>query len=62
MGEYIITARRKGDTWYVGGLNNWDARDVEVDLSFLSSGSHKAVLFKDGVMLIVLHAITSAKK
>lgn len=49
MGEYIMTARRKGDTWYVGGLNNWDARDVEVDLSFLSSGSHKAVLFKDGV-------------
>lgn len=49
MGEYVITARRKGDTWFVGGLNNWDARDVEVDLSFLSSGSHKAVLFKDGV-------------
>jgi len=49
VGEYIITARRKGDTWFVGGLNNWDARDVEVDLSFLSSGSHKAVLFKDGV-------------
>lgn len=49
MGEYIITARRKGDTWFVGGLNNWDARDVEVDLSFLSSGSHKAVIFKDGV-------------
>lgn len=49
MGEYIITARRKGNTWFVGGLNNWDARDVEVDLSFLSSGSHKAVLFKDGV-------------
>lgn len=49
MGEYFITARRKGDTWFVGGLNNWDARDVEVDLSFLSSGSHKAVLFKDGV-------------
>lgn len=49
MGEYIITARRKGDTWFVGGLNNWDVRDVEVDLSFLSSGSHKAVLFKDGV-------------
>lgn len=49
MGEYIITARRKGDTWFVGGLNNWDARDVEVDLFFLSSGSHKAVLFKDGV-------------
>ena len=49
MGEYIITARRKGNTWYVGGLNNWTARDVEVDLSFLSAGDRKAVLFKDGV-------------
>ena len=49
ISEYILTARRKGDTWYVGGLNNWDARDVEVDLSFLASGNHKAVLFKDGV-------------
>ena len=47
MGEYIITARRKGNTWYVGGLNNWTARDVEVDLSFLLAGDRKAVLFKD---------------
>ncbi len=49
MGEYIVTARRRGDVWYVGGLTDWTARDLEVDLSFLGAGTHKAELFKDGV-------------
>ncbi len=48
MGEYIVTARRKGDTWYVGGITNWTARDVEIDCSFLKAGTHDATLFKDG--------------
>ncbi len=33
LGEYIIIARRKGDTWYVAGQTNWDARKVSVKLS-----------------------------
>lgn len=49
MGEYIITARRKGNKWYVAGLTDWTPRELTVDLSFLGSGSHKATLFKDGV-------------
>ncbi len=49
MGDYILTARRKGDVWYVGGLTDWTPRDLEVDLSFLGEGTHSAVLFKDGV-------------
>ena len=49
LGEYVVTARRKGDVWYVGGITNWTERDVEVDLSFLNDGSHQALLFKDGV-------------
>jgi alpha-glucosidase len=49
MGEYIITARRKGTTWYVGGLTNWTARDMEIDCSFLDSGTYHATLFRDGV-------------
>ena len=48
VGEYIVTARRKGDTWYVGGLTGWEARDLEIDFSFLGTGSYKAELFKDG--------------
>ena len=48
IGEYIITARRSGNTWYIGGITDWTPRDLTVDLSFLS-GSYKCELFKDGV-------------
>ena len=34
MGEYIVTARRSGNVWYVGGITDWTARDIEVDCSF----------------------------
>ena len=49
MGEYIITARRQGNTWYIGGITNWDARDLEVDLSFLGDKTYSGKLFKDAV-------------
>ena len=49
MGDYVVTARRKGTTWYVGGITDTSARDIEIDLSFLQDGAHKAVLFCDGV-------------
>ena len=49
MGEYVVTARRKGDVWYVGGITDWTARDIEVDCSFLGDKSYNATLFKDGV-------------
>ena len=49
MGEYIITARRSGETWYIGGITNWDARDMEIDLSFLGDKAYSGKLFKDGV-------------
>ena len=49
VGEYIVLARRSGDTWYVGGLAGQNARTVTVDLSFLGDGDWKMELFKDGV-------------
>lgn len=49
IGEYIVTARRKGDVWYIGGLTNWEARDLEIDFSFLGAGAFKAEIFKDGI-------------
>ncbi len=48
MGEYIITARRKGDTWYIGGITDWNAREITIDLSFLSDGNYKIEQFRDG--------------
>jgi alpha-glucosidase len=50
MGKYIVTARKKDVNWFVGGMTNWDERDVTVDLSFLDKGvTYNAVLFKDGI-------------
>ncbi len=48
MGDYIITARRSGDTWYVGGITDWNARDLSVDLSFLGEGDYAMTIFRDG--------------
>lgn len=36
MEQCIVMARRKGDTWYLGGITNWDSRDLTLDLSFLA--------------------------
>jgi alpha-glucosidase len=49
VGEYVALARRKGDTWYVGTMSNWDARDLTLDCSFLGAGSYQATVFRDGV-------------
>lgn len=32
VGEYIATARRKGDDWYIGVLTDWTSRDIKLDL------------------------------
>ena len=49
VGEYIVMARQKDAAWYVGGLTNWDARTVDLDLSFIGSGDYQAELFEDGL-------------
>ena len=49
VGQYIVTARRSGTRWYIGGLTGWDARDLSLDLSGLVKGKHSAVLYRDGV-------------
>jgi alpha-glucosidase len=49
VGKYISIARSHGKRWYVGSLNNWTARTVELDLSFLGEGDFEAECFQDGV-------------
>ena len=49
LGEYIVTARRKGSTWYVGGITDWTPRDVEIDLAPLGiDATVGATIFRDG--------------
>ena len=49
VGDYIVMARRKGDVWYIGGLTDWDARELTIDLSFLGEGNYQVELFEDGI-------------
>lgn len=50
IGEYIVSAREKDGKWYVGGMTNWDARDISICFDFLPEGrTYEAVFFVDGV-------------
>lgn len=49
IGEYIVTARRKGNDWFVAGLNNNEARDIQLPLDFLATGNYSITVCKDGV-------------
>jgi alpha-glucosidase len=49
VSEYIITARRKNNDWYIGGMTDSSARDINIDLSFLGNGNYTATVCKDGI-------------
>ena len=49
VGDYIVTARKKGNDWFVGAMTDWTARELSVDLSFLGDGVYEAVICEDGV-------------
>ncbi|MDD4969109.1 MAG: glycoside hydrolase family 97 catalytic domain-containing protein [Paludibacter sp.] len=48
LGEFILIAKQKGTDWYVGGMSNWTARDIQVDFSFLKPNvTYQATVLKD---------------
>ncbi len=47
LGNYVTIARRKGNTWYVGSINNSTARTIEIPMGFLTNGKYKAILYSD---------------
>ena len=44
----MVTARRKGDRWYIGAINNWNELDLVLDISELDGGAQQAHVFRDG--------------
>ena len=49
-GEYLLMSRKTTDgRWYSAGLNNWTARVLTLDTSFLESGKWRVTIHKDGV-------------
>lgn len=48
IAKYASIARRTGNEWYIGGMTNWDAREITLDLSFLGKGDYAAEIYRDG--------------
>lgn len=51
IGDYIITARKDRDSenWYLGAITDENARELDIDLSFLDKDkSYSATIYKDG--------------
>ncbi len=48
IGEYATIARRSGDAWFVGTINNREPRTLRLPLTFLTPGkSYQAHLYSD---------------
>ena len=47
IGEIAAFARRRGKTWFLAILNGPTAKNVNIPLSFLGPGEHKAMLVRD---------------
>ena len=48
IAQYVAVARRSGDDWYVGAMNNWTGRELELDFSFLPEGNFQMDAYQDG--------------
>jgi alpha-glucosidase len=47
IGELLVAARRKGGTWYMGGVSAKHPREVNLPLSFLKASHYAAKIWKD---------------
>jgi alpha-glucosidase len=48
VGEYIVSARRQGDAWFIGAMTDWTARTLSVRLDFLDEGTYTLTEATDG--------------
>jgi len=49
VGRHIVTARRSGGTWFIGGMTGETAYTAPVALDFLEAGrTYRATIFRDG--------------
>ena len=47
--EYIVTARSKDGIWYIGAMNNWTERELEIDLTTLGIKNYNLTGIIDGM-------------
>ncbi len=48
VAEYAMMAKKKGESWFVGAMTNWESRELTLDLSFLPEGkTYTAEIYTD---------------
>ncbi len=49
VGQYAAVARKDGDNWFIGGINNYDEREITIKFDFLDNNkNYRLKLYKDG--------------
>ena len=50
LSDYVVMARKaaNGD-WYIGAMTDWNAREITIDLSFLSDENYTIDTWQDGI-------------
>ncbi|MGB8491652.1 MAG: glycoside hydrolase family 97 protein [Bacteroidales bacterium] len=46
-GDYVAIAKRSGNDWFLGIMNDTIAKNIEVNLNFLNGGSYNAEIWAD---------------
>lgn len=49
LGEYIITARKKSNEWFIGAMTDLSKRSFTIPLDFLDNESYAATICEDGI-------------
>ena len=61
IGQYIVSARRKGKDWYLGAMTNEQGRSLTIPLNFLSKGNYKTQIWQDGKTISTLDKTEATK-
>ena len=48
IGKYIVVARRRGQSWFLGAMTNEEPRELRVPLDFLGRGRYTLKAYADG--------------
>ncbi len=49
IGEYIITARKKNNEWFIAGMNNEAPREITLTLDMIENKNYSATICRDGL-------------
>ncbi len=47
LNGYVLIARRKDSDWYVGAINNHEAREIKISFDFLGDGRYGSKIYSD---------------